>query len=278
VRDSAREAFVPLTVAFEGGYIDWMFPDVKKLISTGFGLLLDPVALAIGLPWRHPDGRRAARDEIVGEWSALKKYVLDNPGSEFRSYKTFASRTTLRLGRDGLYQAFQGKMSQMLGVLRQGFPEWDSWSADAQLGTMSMAWAVGPAFWDPRAGRNYWPKLTAALRGLDFRTAAVECFMNEEKKNPGIIPRNKANRILYTNAAIALHLLDPETLFYPADLSKAETPPEGTSSTPTLEVDVPSRRPPVVGDFAKVRGPVPFGRPELDGDLPTTPPDDEPQS
>jgi hypothetical protein len=277
MRDSVRAAFVPLTVKFEGGYIDWMFPDVKKLISTGFGLLLDPVALAIGLPWRHPDGRLAAREEIHGEWAALKKYVLDNPGSEFRSYKTFASRTTLRLGRDGLYQAFQGKLNQMLGVLRKGFPEWDCWPADAQLGTMSMSWACGPAFWMPSAGPNFWPKLTAALRALDFRTAAVECFMNEEAKNPGIIPRNKANRILYNNAAVALHRLDPEVLFYPQELD-AEYVPVDTPTTPVL---VPEMRPDPLGhveiaeDFRKVRGPVPFGRPDLDADLPTTPPDDE---
>jgi hypothetical protein len=270
VKDSARAAFVPLTVAFEGGYIDWMFPDVKKLISTGFGLLLDPVALAIGLPWRHPDGRLASREEIHGEWLHLKNYVIDNPGSEFRSYKTFASRTTLRLGRDGLYQAFQGKMNQMLGVLRKGFPEWDSWPADAQLGTMSMSWACGPAFWMPSAGRNFWPKLTAALRSRDFRTAAVECFMNEEATNPGIIPRNRANRILYTNAAIADRHLDPETLFYPADLENADTPPE----TPTTPVLVPEARPDPLGHVAIVRPAVPLGRPALDGDLPTSEPDD----
>jgi hypothetical protein len=267
VKDSAREAFVPLTVAFEGGYIDWMFPDVKKLISTGFGLLLDPVALAIGLPWRHPDGRLASREEIVGEWSALKNYVNANPGSEFRSYKTFASRTTLRLGREGLYQAFQGKMNQMLGVLRKGFPEWDTWPADAQLATMSMSWACGPAFWMPSAGRNYWPKLTAALRALDFRTAAVECFMNEEKTNPGIIPRNKANRILYSNAAVALHRRDPDVLFYPQELDAEYVPLD----TPTEPVLVPEMRPDPLGhviDFRKVYSPPPLRGQEDDDSEP----------
>ena len=164
MKDSVRAAFIPLTVSFEGGYIDWMFPDVKKLISTGFGLLLDPVTLATALPWKHPDGRRATRQEIVAEWTALHQYVIENPGSEFRSYKTFASMTTLRLGREGLYEAFQGKINSNIGVLRAGFTEWDAWPADAQLATMSMAWACGPAFYKPSAGRNYWPKLTAALR------------------------------------------------------------------------------------------------------------------
>lgn len=43
---------------------------------------------------------------------------------------------------------------------------------------------------------------------------------------------------------------------------------------PTLP-DLPSRRPPAVSDFAVVRPLVPLGRPALDGDLPTTQPDDE---
>lgn len=232
MRDVVREAFVPLTVAFEGGYIDWLFPDVKKLISTGFGLLMDPMGLAIGLPWRHPDGSLASREEIALEWSRLKNFVEENPGSEFWSYKKFADKTTIRLGKEGLYQAFQGKVNQMEGVLRQGFPEWDDWPADAQLGTMSMAWACGPGFWSPSAGHNYWPKLTAALRARDWAAASVECFMNEERKNPGIIPRNKANRILFMNAAAGL---DPSVLYWPRDLAAAEDSPDTEPAPPTNE-------------------------------------------
>lgn len=227
MRDVVRTVFVPLTISFEGGFIDWMFPDVKKRIATGFGLDLTPVSLAIGLPWRHPDGRLAGREEIAAEWARLKKYVEDNPGSEFRSYKTFAPMTTLRLGNEGLYQAFQGKMNHNEIVLRHGFPEWDEWGADCQLAVMLQAWATGPAFYLPTAGVNYWPKLTAALRARDWRTAAVECFMDEEKKNPGIIPRNRANRVLFTNAALAE---DPDVLYYPKNLEhpvdkEADTPP-----------------------------------------------------
>lgn len=230
MHDSVRAAFVPLTIAFEGGFIDYMFPDIKRLISTGFGLLLDPVSLAIGLPWRHPDGSLAGREEIASEWSRLKNYVEANPGSEFRSYKTFAPLTKLRLGREGLFQAFQGKVNQMEMVLRNGFPEWEDWPADAQLGVMSQAWAVGPAFYLPTAGRNYWPKLTAALRARDFRTAAVECFMDEEAKNPGIIPRNRANKVLFLNAAVSHELqLQPDVLYYPTDI--ASEPPSSQEET-----------------------------------------------
>lgn len=243
MRDSVRHAFVPLTVSFEGGYIDWMFPDVKKLISTGFGLLLDPLSLAVGLPWRRPDGSLAGRDEIAAEWSRLKKYVEDHPGSQFLSYKHYADKTTLRLGRDGLDQAFQGKMNQNEKVLRKGFPEWETWPADAQLGVLSMAWAVGPAFYMPTAGRNYWPKLTAALRSKDFRTAAVECFMNEERENPGIIPRNTANRQLFQNAAeVQEHGRNPDTLYWPNLLDGPVSPDDETLQE--IRLDLHGSEPP----------------------------------
>ena len=59
--------------------------------------------------------------------------------------------------------------------------------------------------------------------------AALECKMNEVG-NPGLIPRNRANRILLSNAAVVLAQgLEPSTLFYPRDLtaSKADVASTG---------------------------------------------------
>jgi hypothetical protein len=261
MKDVVRQAFVPLTVEFEGGYIDWMFPDILGLISTGFGLLLEPMGLAIGLPWRLPDGSLAGRDEIAAEWAKLNNFVDNHPGSEKWSWKKFESHTTLRLGREGLYQAFQGKMNHCDEVLRAGFAEWDEWPANVQLAAMSMAWAVGPGFYSPAAGPRHFPKLTAALRARDWRTASVECFMPEEEKNPGIIPRNRANRLLFTNAVIAADMgLDPGVLYYPDVLElPADREPE---TQPERHVD-----------WDIVHPPVPLDSPSLDSSIP--PPPDE---
>lgn len=244
MRVTVRAAFVPFTVAFEGGYITWMFPDVKGLVSTGFGLLLDPVAMALGMPWKRADGSLATREEIVADWANVKNH----PNAARLGHLSVKNVAKLRLDNDGLFAAFQGKLNQNETVLRAGFPEWDEWGADAQLATLSMAWACGPAFYSPKAGRNYWPKLTAALREKDFRTAAVECFMNEEARNPGIIPRNSANRILYENAAVALGTLDPDVLFYPVALDRAHV------SLAAVRAEV----------VPIIRPKVPLGRPALD--------------
>lgn len=214
MRAAARAAFIDLTVSLEGGYINWMFPDVKGLVSTGFGLLLDPVELALALPWRRIDGLRVTADEIRADFARVKTYP-DAPRLGHLSVRGVAQ---LRLALEDLDHAVEAKIRSNESILRSAFAEYDDWSADAQLGVHSMAWAVGPAF------QRGWPKFTAALRAKDFETASVECFMPEEKKIGGLRPRNHANRILFRNAAFALaNRLDPDELFYPRDM-QAETP------------------------------------------------------
>lgn len=209
MKASVRAAFVPMTKSFEGGYITWMFPDVKDLVSTGFGILLDPVSLALGLPWKRSDGSLASRAEIIADWNAVKTY----PNAARLGHLSVEHIAKLRLDDEGLYAAFQSKLASNEAYLRGQFDEWGDWPADAQLGVLSMAWAVGAAF------QHTWPKFTAALRARDFDTAAVECFMPEEDHIGGLRPRNKANRILFRNAARVGGDMDPETLYYPADLS-----------------------------------------------------------
>ncbi len=275
MRDSVRAAFVPFTLPLEGAIngligIPWMYQDVKGLVSTGLGNLIDPVALAIGLPFVHLDGTPATREDIVAEWTRIKHLGPDVRGRTAAELGHLYAKpyTRLRLTPVGIEQLVMSKLHSNEQMIAGIFKDWEDWPADAQLATHSMAWACGAGIFTPRSGDKFWPKLTAALHALDLRTAAVECFMPEEARIGGLRPRNKANRILYTNAAIALNHLDPETLFYPATLEK-------TDSSPTIEVDVPSRRPPRIDDFARVHPIVPLGRPSLDGELPTTKDDDD---
>ena len=74
-------------------------------------------------------------------------------------------------------------------------------------------------------GFTGFPNFSAACQKLDFKTAAAECKLSEVG-NPGVIPRNRANFVLFSNAAIVAAPdsgLDPSTLFYPKDLSKGLT-------------------------------------------------------
>lgn len=213
MRDVVRQAFYAFNAPMEGE-VPYFYQDVKGLVSIGVGLLCDPIQLAMNLPMVHPDGRPAARDEIAAEWLRIKAlgsgdHTSGNPAARL-GHLYARPHTRLRLTREGLEQSLMGKLNQMDAYLRNRFPEFEEWPADAQLGTLSMAWACGPAF--------RFPKLEAALRRRDFRTAAVECFMAEEKTISGLRPRNRANRILFNNAAVVQQMFDPAQLYYPTDL------------------------------------------------------------
>lgn len=255
MRDAVRDAFVDFTIKLEGGFITWMFPDIEGAVSTGFGLLLEPVAMALALPWKRADGTLASREEVVADWARVRVY----PDAARLGHKSVEKVARLRLDRDGLYAAFHGKLRHNDDYLRYRFPDFESWPADAQLATHSMAWACGPAF-------NF-PKMAFGLRSRDFSLAAAECHMDEWDDgvfNAGLVPRNKANLVLYRNAAIVqAGGMDPEPLHYPAELSEEVTKP----------VEVPSRRPPTVADWPIVYGipplkPPPLESPELDDEPP----------
>lgn len=226
MRDSVRAAFYAFNAPMEGE-VPYFYQDVKGLVSIGVGLLCDPIALAMGLPMVHPDGRMAQRDEIAAEWLRIKNLPPNAKGQTAAQLGHLYARphTRLRLTQEGLEQSLQGKLNQADVYLTKRFPEYPEWPADAQLGVLSMAWACGPAF--------RFPRLEAALKERNFRVAAFECFMPEEKTIGGLRPRNRANRILFNNAATVQHMLDPNVLCYPRDLD-AETadPDEPTQPAP----------------------------------------------
>jgi hypothetical protein len=98
------------------------------------------------------------------------------------------------------------------------FKDFDNWPADAQLGLLSMAWALGPGF------SSSWPKFSAACQKADFDAAAENCQMSAVG-NAGVIPRNRADKQLFKNAAAVLMDEDASSyrrgnLYYPTVLLK----------------------------------------------------------
>jgi len=77
-----------------------------------------------------------------------------------------------------------------------------------------MAWACGAGF------VRIFPRLAKALDVGDFAAAARECHINETG-NPGLKPRNVANKMLFRNASRAA---DPAMLAWPEELLEAEPP------------------------------------------------------
>lgn len=219
MRASVLQAFPGFSTRFEGR-LTKPYTDVKGLVTTGIGNLIDPIAVALPLPWRRDsDGALASRAEVEGDWHKIK--------DAWPGVQSVASTrlSTLHLDPADVDYLVSAKAHANDETLRQQFPGYDDWPADAQLAIHSMAWAQGPSF-------HGWPHLLSALNASppDFMTAAGPpgdatdpskrgaAWMNDAG-NPGLRPRNLATKILWQNAArVVAGGMDPELLYYPAEL------------------------------------------------------------
>jgi len=187
VKPEARAAFLPFTIPLEGA-VPFMYLDVKGLVTTGIGNLIDTPADALSLPWLNADGSPATRMQIAAEWS----YVKSRQDMKLRGGMAYGAVTHLRLDAAGVDAVVGRTLDRMDHQLAARFPTYEDWPWQAQLATMSMAWACGPAF--------HFPALAAALNAQDFTEASEQCHINEAG-NPGVIPRNKGNVALFLQAA-----------------------------------------------------------------------------
>jgi hypothetical protein len=229
---SVQSNFRAFNTKFEG-CVPYMYLDIKGLVTVAVGNLVDPVELAQALPFRFKDkpgvaspGSPATPDQIAAEWQILK----NDPSLATRGFKACGPITQLELGDDSIDSLIGDRLTGNESVLKrqQWFQDFDTWPADAQLGLLSMAWAMGPA------GPGGFPHFRAACESLDFNAAAAECRMNEAG-NPGLIPRNQANFTLFSNAAIVLAGeaqggFQRSILYYPRVLTAADI--GQVSSTP----------------------------------------------
>lgn len=211
MKASVRDGFVAFTTPLEG-CLPFMYLDVRGLVTTGIGNLIDPVAYALHLPFLRDDGTPATASEIEAEWRLVKS----RSDLKMHGGKAYAILTQLRLSDEGIEALVARKLAQNDQHIAARFSEWESWPADAQMAVHSMAWACGPGF--------HFPMLEAAIKAQNFTMASLECTINETG-NPGLKPRNAANRVLFKNAARVLEdNLDPEVLYWPEDLAKRSDP------------------------------------------------------
>lgn len=211
MRQAVRDAFYDFNEPLEG-VVPWMYLDVKGFVTVGVGNLLPDADAAAALPF-FPDGSPdapAGDDEKRQGWTDVHaRQDLARVGH--RAFKTVCN---LRLSADDIRALVDAKLLSNESILLRAFPGFPDWPADAQLGLLSMAWALGAAF--PAT----WPRFSAACRALDFDGAAAECRM-QETGNPGVVPRNNANQLLFRNAAKVgrpENGYDPDTLHYPTQL------------------------------------------------------------
>jgi GH24 family phage-related lysozyme (muramidase) len=202
---SVRCEFAPFTKALEGR-VPWMYLDVKTLVTVGMGNRVDPVEDALVLPFIHKaDQAPVSKGEIRAEWQILKS----RPQLAMRGYRACEEITNLRLSDTAMDDLVDHELEANEAILTRTFSHWHSWPADAQLGVLSMAWALGAGF------TAHWPKFTAAADAQDWSAAAAECKISEVG-NAGVEPRNLADAVLFGNAAAVRRMgLDRTRLRYP---------------------------------------------------------------
>jgi GH24 family phage-related lysozyme (muramidase) len=216
---SVIDSFTDFSVKFEGK-VPHLYLDIKGLVTCGVGNLVDPVEAALPLPWVLPDGSHPSASEIAAQWRALKS----RRDLAKLHYRYAAAITTMRLTEDGIAQLVRSKLLSNEKVLRGYFPNWDLFSADAQLGISSMSWALGPGF--PATFGNF----KAAAVAQNWTGAVASCKIREDN-NPGLVPRNAANRLCFANAQQVLSQGIPlDTLFWPGTAPSASQRDEALRS------------------------------------------------
>ena len=208
MRAAVLDAFFPFTDTFEGN-LGFMYLDRVGLVTTGRGHLMDPLpGYAGSMGWAKPDGTPATGNDISAEWLRIKalQSIRDQGGMAYKKYATLflspADVDRLTIGkRDTLWAQFRA---------RPCFRDCETWPADAQLGGLSMCWAMGAGF--------DFPKFAYAASQRDWRTCAAEC---EATQFPRPVQRNAANKTLFNNAKFAELVGDFETLSYPKVLMPA---------------------------------------------------------
>jgi hypothetical protein len=176
-----------------------MYLDQKGWVSTGIGNKIDQtaapnsppspseraasLALANELRWLDGGGSPASADLVASEWDKVKAHLdLAREG-----HKAFQPPfTSLHVEAGEIDRHVFGKLDQMESFLTQRpeFTAFASWPANAQLATLSMCWALGPAF--------RFPKLQGHVSERNWNGAADECHFTPDEGTIKI--RNKLDR------------------------------------------------------------------------------------
>ena len=206
MRQSVRDSFVAFSTRLEGS-VPHLYADIKGLVTIAIGNLVDPVSTALNIPLRHSDGSLATREEVIAEWNRVKS----DPRCATMGFRYAATLCRLHLDAEGIAQVVGGRLDLNDAILVKRFPSFEEWPAEAQLATMSMAWACGPMF--------SFPALAASLARRDFDAASSSCHI-DDSHNAGVTPRNSSNRMLYKNASVVeSQRLDPDVITWPMSVT-----------------------------------------------------------
>ncbi|MEQ1764829.1 MAG: hypothetical protein ABL984_16995 [Pyrinomonadaceae bacterium] len=193
MHQSVKNALHDFLKAYEGK-VNFMYLDVKGLVTVGIGHLIDPVNMAHKHEFRPKGGGGAvSAGAVTAEWQTVKarKDLIPKGGA------AFASVTTLELSDNGIKSMVTSSAAAIENYIKTNpsaskfYSNFDNWPADAQLAFMGVAWGGIPI---PQFG---WHKFPEACRVEDWAKAAAECTIT----SPIAAGRNEAHKTMFLNAA-----------------------------------------------------------------------------
>lgn len=193
MHQTAQNALHDFLKQYEGK-VNFMYLDVKGLVTIGIGHLIDPVNMAMKLEFRQKGGNGAVSGaEVAAEWQTVKsrRDLIPKGGA------AFGSVTRLELSDNGIKAMVKSHAAGIENYIKTNasaskfYSNFDNWPADAQLAFMGVAWGGIPI---PQFG---WHKFPEACRIEDWEQAATECKIS----SPIAAGRNEAHKTMFLNAA-----------------------------------------------------------------------------
>jgi hypothetical protein len=192
VRECVKNVFIGYTIGLEGR-VPTMYLDCLGFMTIGLGCLIDPIGMALALPFVHRnDGSPASSSEIASEWRKIKA----QPGLAKLHWRIAASQCRLKLTESTIDELALKRLDLNNATLIHFLPDFESWPADAQLATHSMAWAMGAGFMAPHGKSKGFPSWWRSAKARKWNECALECKINPTG-NAGVIPRNVRNKKLF---------------------------------------------------------------------------------
>jgi len=202
------------------GRVPTMYCDILGLITTGVGNLINTLPQALALPWLLADGSHADQADVAADWHKLH----DNAAYYAkRAWMVYAKTMLCHLSEEGIDALVQRTLAANEAIFRKRWPKYDTFPADAQLAMMSMAWAVGPAFYVK------FSNLAGCIDREDWEGCVASCKIREEG-NPGVVPRNAKNRFCFHNAALVKAAGSDVTILHWPEVASAGAPARAEQS------------------------------------------------
>lgn len=206
MQSSVENGFFQL-VAPQEGVLSKGYLDEAGAFTTAIGYLADSAAETLALPWlSDATGTLAGRDEVLASFAAVKARtdMVEGGGVAF----TKLPGNTVHLSDASIHALTMQRLNAFENSIRAALPDYDTWPAPAQLGTLAMVWGLGP-----RRLLTEFPRWRAAVEAQDFFTAA-----NESHISNGRAERNALNKQLFMNGGKVIAANLPHNVLYYPDV------------------------------------------------------------